>query len=135
MKTYEEPALVPRRLAFRLCGYLLLGRASEMRSQPSRSARRHRPAVAKPGRDQDAAQMLTDARTILSWTGDDALCAGEGIDAAVLGCLMAWLGGGLGSKAELIAELAAVHGRDVTAGLTWSDVPAVVRRTVTSAGG
>lgn len=102
----SDPALIPVRLAYRLCSDTLYSAASRLRNRQGR-----------PGRPTDAAKDAARKRNADLWERDSQrlglisqqdgpLLQGEGVDAAVLGYLMAFLAGHADSFREIKAEMA-----------------------------
>lgn len=90
---YEEPKKIQCRVAYVLCGHIIssMARNIERRSK-------------KQGRQYVVNRLRIEAGEIYT-LAEKATGSLNGVDAACLGYLLAWLGGDTGSKGEIIAEM------------------------------
>lgn len=125
------PAPIPRRLVFRALADALGGQARHLEGMsPGRSRARRATAggAAKSGRAMRAARLAAQASEFSRWVGDPARYQGAGIDAAIVGYLIALAYGHAEAMVELRAELADLGRPGVLDGVAIDDLITIMER-------
>ncbi len=122
----DEPTLINCRVALRLCAAILFDRARELEQRTARAS-----AGQIAGRKKLAAQYRQPAES-LQILSRQKVVPGEGVDAAILGYLLALLGGESDVLTDLRAECLEIYESDVFASWDSRDMVSLVRRAIQS---
>lgn len=130
-----DPLPIPRRLAFRALADALGGQARRLESlTPGRSAGRRGPDAAagaeskREARLRAARELRVKADVLTGWASDDAACRSDGLDAAILGYLVAISYDHGPALAELREELAEAGRPGLIDGLKSYELLRIVAR-------
>lgn len=127
-----SPAPIPRRLVYRILADALDGQVRHFAALPARSqVIRPGSAVADSkqiGRDGTIVRLREQSGSIRLWIGDPRRYRGPGVDAAVLGYLVALAYGHSDALPELVAELTDLGHGDLLRDLGARDLVEITAR-------
>lgn len=137
----SEPALIPRKLVYRLAADLLFAQADRLEQIAAGSGKRHGRLVDAPAADSKRTGRLQQVGRLRAAgvelvrlaNADDPLTKGAGVDAAVVGYLLGLVGGYSDLRSELEAELADIGRAGCLEAVSGDDFVALVKRVVSGA--